>query len=151
MSTRDWCLVPFERFTRVFSPDPNDEFIAKREKIVRNCRGRVLRKRNLLELVSMVDDTCRLFLDPTSKPSALTKSVELEIGKTVPSFRSSEHGLELGMCAAAGVVASVSHSGNVRPWGCWGVADVIAASLWSGLRALAKIKWSKGVADNLLV
>ena len=85
-----------------FSPDPNDEFIAKREKIVRNCRGRVLRKRNLLELVSMVDDTCRLFLDPTSKPSALTKSVELEIGKTVPSFRSSEHGLELGMCAAAG-------------------------------------------------
>ena len=136
MTRRETDAISMEKYLHVCVPELDDELIALEDRVARGARTRILRKRDVLELITIGCETCGAFNSPPSVPGSVAQIVEAEKRKNIPSFVRRGRELELSVCAAAAVMKTVSHGTGVRPWYGWGVAEVLAASLWSALSFL---------------
>ena len=116
---------------RIFEPEPDDDFVVKREAAITELRTQFLKKRNVSDLMGIGSGICEVFRDSPSIPDVLADQVEAAIKKQSASFVRDGRDLEMGVCAAAAVVQAISASGKART--VWSIADVLAAALWSAL------------------
>ena len=126
---------------RIFEPEPDDDFVTKRESAIRDLRTNFLKKKQISELMAIGSGVCEVFLDSPSIPNVLANPIEAAIKKHSPSFVKDDHHLEMGVCAAAAVVQSVSL--GVKPRQGWMASDVLAVSLWSALSFMPACKMPK--------
>ena len=120
------------KYVRIFEPDPQDDFIKTREKAINALRTRLLRKRNLSELIATGSGICEGFFGQFSIPDGLIKQIEGELKKYNGSFVGTDRDLELTVCATASVIKSIISNTNATIWNGWSVSDTLAASVWSG-------------------
>ena len=117
-----------------FEPDPDDDFINKREEAIKILRTGLVKKRTVDSIMGLASGVCEVFRDSPSLPDALATQIESAIKKQSPSFMRDDRDLEMGVCAAVAVVQTVN-SGRTMGDG-WYVSDVLAVALWSALSFL---------------
>ena len=133
---------------RIFEPEPDDDFVVKREAAIRELGTQFLKKRNVPDLMGIGSGICEVFRDSPSIPDVLAEQVEAAIKKQSASFVRDGRDLEMGVCAAAAVVQAISPSGKART--VWSNADVLAVALWSALSFMSTPNTPKLEAFRLL-
>ena len=116
---------------RIFEPEPDDDFVVKREAAITELRTQFLKKRTMSDLMAIGSEVCEVFHDSPSIPDVLANQVETAIKKHSASFVRDGRDLEMGVCAVAAIVQSISSSR--KKWADWSIVDVLAVALWSAL------------------
>ena len=119
---------------RIFEPEPDDDFVKKREAAIRDLQIRFLKNRNISNLMAIGSGVCEIFRNPPSIPDALATQIEAAIKKQSASFVRDDRDLEIGVCAAVAVVQAVDSGEKARDG--WSTSDVLAVALWSALSFL---------------
>ena len=125
-----------EMYVLIFDPDPSDDFIIGRGNAIRELRSRLLKRRNLKDLILTVSGVCEAFCDPFSMPDTIVRDVQLAIERTEGTVLPGSRRLELGVCAVAAVIQSMASERPPVTADRWSVPDVIAGCAWSGLSFL---------------
>ena len=120
---------------RIFEPDPNDDFVTKREAAIKDLQTRLLKTRAMSDMMAVGSGVCGVFRDSPSIPDTLATKIEAAIKKQSASFVKDGRDLEMGVCAAAAVVLSFNSNGKVLDDG-WSASDILAVALWSALSFL---------------
>ena len=123
---------------RIFEPDPDDDFITKREAAIKDLRTRLVKKRTIDHLMGLGSGVCEVFRDSPSMPDTLATHIEAAIKKQSASFVRDNRDLEMGVCAAAAVVQAVE-SGRTMGDG-WHVSDVSGRCPMVGAQLLAYLQ-----------
>ena len=119
---------------RIFEPEPDDDFVTKRNTVIRALNLKFLKKRTISDLMALGSGVCQGFCNPPSMPDAIATQVEAAIKKQSASFVQDGRDLEMSVCAAAAVVQSIES--RVKTTDTWHAADVLAVALWSALSFL---------------
>ena len=114
---------------RIFEPEPDDDFVIKREAVIKDLRARFLKIKTISKLMTIVSGACEVFRDSSSIPDNLATQIEDAIKKKSPSFVKDGRDLEMAVCAAMAVVQSINSSGKSRDG--FHSSDVLAVALWS--------------------
>ena len=86
-----------------------EDLIVARGNAIREFRSRLLKRRNLNDLILMVNDVCEAFGDPSAMPDSVVRDVQLAVKKTEGTVLPNNRRLELGVCAVAGVIQSMAY------------------------------------------
>lgn len=114
---------------RIFEPEPDDDFVIKREAAIKDLRATFSKKRNISELMALGSGACEIFRESPAIPDPLAAQVEAAIKKQSASFVQDGRDLEISVCATAAVVQLVEVGAKAR--NSWSVSDVVAVALWS--------------------
>lgn len=114
---------------RIFEPEPDDDFVIKREAVIKDLRARFLKIKTIPKLMAIVSGACEVFRDSPSIPDDLATQIENAIKKKSPSFVKDGCDLEMAVCAAMAVVQSINSSGKSQDG--FPASDVLAVALWS--------------------
>ena len=82
---------------RIFEPEPDDDFITKREVAIKDLQTRLGKKRTIDHLMGLGSGICEVFRDSPSMPDALATQIEAAIKKQSPSFMRDDRDLEMGV------------------------------------------------------
>ena len=119
---------------RIFEPEPDDDFVIKRDAVIKALELTFLKKNTISDLMSLGSGICQGFCDPPLMPDAIATQVEAVIKKQSASFVQDGRDLEMSVCAAAAVVQSIES--RVKATDTWSAANVLAVALWSALSFL---------------
>ena len=119
---------------RIFEPEPNDDYVAKREAAIARLRTQFLKKRNISDLMGIGSGVCEVFRDSPSLSDALVSQVATAIKRESASFVQDGRDLEMGVCAAAAVVRSFNARSRTK--NTLHASDVLAVAVWSALSFL---------------
>ena len=130
------------KYIRIYEPNPNDEFVAKRQAAIKNLRSRFLRKKDVASLMKLGSAASGVFRDPPTIPNSLINIVEDAIKRQSISFvGGDDRTLEMCVCTTAAVVLIIESAVNSSDG--WCKADVLAVALWSGTSFLPPCKEPK--------
>ena len=119
---------------RIFEPEPDDDFVTKREAAIKDLRTKLLRIKTVSHLMELGSGVCEVFRESPSMPAALAIKIERAIKMQSASFVRDDRDLEMGVCAALAVVQAVSSRRTAGDG--WYASDVLAVALWSALSFL---------------
>ena len=129
MSQKKGEQMDIAKCVRIFEPEPDDDFVIKREAVIKDLRTRFLKARDHPKMMTIVSGVCEVFRDSPSIPDDLATQIEGAIKKMSPSFVQDGRDLEMGVCAAMAVVQSFNSGGKALN-GLF-ASDVLAVALWS--------------------
>ena len=126
---------------RIFEPEPDDDFVTKRQAAIRDLGAQFLKKNKISDLMAIGNGVCEVFRDSPSMPNALATQIEAAIKKQSASFVQEGRDLEMGVCAVAAIVQAINSDGKAQNG--WSASDVLAVTLWSALSFLPACNASK--------
>ena len=116
---------------RIFEPQPDDDFVSKRESAIKGLRTQFLRNQSISKLMEIGNSACEVFRELPAIPDILAIQVETAIKKSSPSFVRDDCDLEMGVCAAMAVVQSFNSSSRKKLRDGLSASDVLAVAIWS--------------------
>ena len=120
------------RIAQLFDPDPHTKRVDEYQETIKGLRTRMLRKRGIDSLMSVVNGVCEFL----SKPSSIPEVFYREIAAVMASMGSPMRdvtGFELGVCMTAALTSSAVPYRRVNEWSGWKASDALAAGAWSAL------------------
>ena len=117
--------MDISRCIRIFEPEPDDDFVIKRESAIKTLRTQFSRSKDISKLMEIGSGVCEVFHESPAIPDTLATQVEKAIKKHSPSFERDARNLEMSVCAAMAVVQLINSSSNKK------ARDVLAVALWS--------------------
>lgn len=128
---------------RIFDPIPAHGLVLEREKMIMEFRSRLLKRRNVPELITTLAGLCNLFDNPATIPRAVAVQVEAAFRKVDGSFSRCGRNLEVGVCGIVAVNQAIISGEVTGSWKGWSVPDVLAGCVWAGLSFLPNRKEKK--------
>ena len=122
------------KYVRIFDPNPDDDFVAKREAVITDLGAKIGEKTNVSDLMEIGSGVCEAFHEVPAIPDALQDLIESVIKVHSVSFVREGHGLEMGVCGALALTQIVA-SGAAAKEG-WSNTDVLGITLWTALSFL---------------
>lgn len=119
------------QYVRIFDPNPDDDFVIKREAAVKDLRAQFGEMNNVPALMELGSGVCEVFRETPAMPDALQNQVEKAIQEHSVSFVRGGHELEMGVCGAVAVTQMVLSDVTAKEY--WANIDVLAVALWSAL------------------
>ena len=120
-----------ERIVRIFDPDPTPNSFEEYREIVKELRARILRRRNISHLLSILNGVCEFLCDPSSMPDVVSREVDEVIASKNISLIGNVRQFELGVCVAAAVDSAVVGLRKPSEWTGWRPSEALAAGVWS--------------------
>lgn len=119
------------KYIRIFNPQPDDDFVSKRESAIKDLRTQFLRNQSISKLMEIGSGVCEVFRESPAIPDTLAIQVEAAIKKSSSSFVRDDCDLEMGVCAAMAVVQSFNSSPRKKLRDGLSASDVLAVAIWS--------------------
>ena len=125
MSQKKEEQMDISKCIRIFEPQPDDDFVIKRESAIKTLRTQFSRNKPISKLMAIGSGVCEGFRESPAMPNTLSIQVENAIKKHSPSFERDARDLEMSVCAAMAVVQLINSSSNRK------ARNVLAVALWS--------------------
>ena len=125
--------IDTERIVRVFDPDPDADRLKEYAGIIDKLRLRMLRRKNLPYLMSLVSGICEFFCDPRSIADVVMDEALEAIESRSGSIIGDDIEFGLGVCVVGGLISAIGRQSEITEWNGWRAVDALAAAVWSAL------------------
>lgn len=126
---------------RIFEPNPDDDFVTKREAAIKVVATKLGKKRNFNELLALADDVSTALFDLEVSDSPICDEMVEALKAKSPSFSPIENTLQIAVCAALAVLRLIR--GAAPADGRVTTPVFLGFAIWSGLSHRKPIKDQK--------
>lgn len=116
------------KFCRIFELNPTDDFITKREAVIKDLAALFVKKNTVSDLMRRATQACSVFFDQSVYSNDYGSEVEGIIQKRSASFVGEGSELEMGVCGALAALQMAKSNIKANPWGS---TEVFVLSVWS--------------------